>query len=463
MLSTDGFKISKRKAHLAMGPDADRTSFIYWSDVKRQWEWSYSNTKIVELIGSQSVPTGGLPEIKKFLGALNGDEKVFCDSFNRFYSDMAGLITSVKKPVDPECDLYETLLDMRLLREHTSFPCRILDIGPGAGRNMIGAFLGQKKKGNVYVGIESVGMCYSFQNLAASFLGVRDKNINFVDLLDYDLAREPAPKIAEAEADTIFHLPLWMDDQLPDRHFDLIICNYVLDDLSASDFNRVTKILGRVLADDGVIYCRGSQQRSMLSNMYLYGMGTFHGQDITSSILSSGMKVKDCQLIGAQLTRVFARSESKAHQKTEARYADFTEDVPLVEAVQEDYIKEHLRGLKGADKRVVIWGDPGYEHYYKHIAPHIDGIKVIGFTNRWVMGGVRGFVHRIITGIKSAVSDYKEYPPDDIAKISPDVIIITSMLDKSILRQIKEITGTGKYKVAKRFNYPVAFVYRDED
>ena len=120
---------------------------------------------------------------------LNDEEK-FCKSMRSFNKELAQMISSVKHPVDPQLDIYETIFDMRIINSHINSPRRILDIGPGAGRHMQAAFLNSKLEGNCYVGIESIGLFYHLQNLGASLLCVKNPSIKFFDGIDYQFARE---------------------------------------------------------------------------------------------------------------------------------------------------------------------------------------------------------------------------------------------------------------------------------
>ena len=448
MLSTDGFKRSKRMAQLLAGP-AGKQSFVYHADIKRQWEWSYSSTKIVELIGSQSGPAERLFDVKAALGALSDEETSFAETFSAFYDDLAALLTSVAAPVNCQSDIYETIFDRRQIAPLIKAPCCILDIGPGAGRHMAAAFLGNGADQTTYVGVESVGMCYTIQNLAASLIRMRSRDVKFFDDVDGQFARQDLPPIDRSNGPAIYLLPLWAGQKLPDRCFDLIICNYVLDELPGEDFQRVVRILGRCLADDGVIYCRGSQQRAMLKDMYLYGYGTSHGIDITRAILDEGMKVTSCELIAGELTRTFARRKCGARPVAGGKLVSLTQDIPLLEAVQAQFIRDNITEIVSAGQKVAIWGDRGYEHYRKFIEPCAGNMKVLAFTHREAAG--------------NAVTDFdgNEVPPEQAIKLNPDKIIIASMRHKSILRQIRERCQPGQFQAVRHFNYPIAFAYRD--
>ncbi|NLW87045.1 MAG: class I SAM-dependent methyltransferase [Planctomycetes bacterium] len=448
MISTDGFKMSKRMAQLALGPSG-KNSYVYWSDVRRQWEWSYANNKIVSLIGSQSMPPENLDDVRNMLGELSSQEKDLELSMRGIYTDLARLLTTVPAQAAFDCDLYETLLDLRIVGEAIRRPCRVLDIGPGAGRHMAAMCLDPIRRGGLYVGIESVGMCYSLQNMLASLISIKSPNVTFLDELDYQFARKDLPPMNKCSPKTIYHLPLWRAHLLPKRFFDVILCNYILDELSGDDFMRVMQIIGRCLGDEGILYCRGSQQRSMLGSMYVFGYGRFHGIDITKSLLSNGLRVLSADLVASQLTRTFVRTASKTYGAATGRYARFTKDSPLVEQAQKDFIAEQIKSI-GATT-CVVWGDAGYSAFNQHVLPHLNGVKIAAVTNRQA------------GEIPNTQFNCPQIPVAHLPKLDPQAVIIASMQERSIHRQLNEMMPSKPFDVFRTFNHPVAFARRRHD
>ena len=246
------------------------------------------------------------------------------------------------------------------------------------------------------------------------------------------------------------HLPLWEDGILPENFFDVIICNYVLDEVPAHDFHRIAALIGNCLAKDGIVYCRGSQERALLKDLYLYGYGTYHGQDITKMLLSRGLRVKFSEIIASQLTRIFVRKDSMLHPEVESKYNGFTEDLPLVQQIQKDFIEEQIKQLESSKNKVLVWGDNnGYEYYSKYIMPYSDHLNIVGLMNRFAE--VR------------AMSNFgiMEYPPKEFTSLDVDAVIISSMRDKSILRQIRKMSRPDEFRLIRKFNYPIAFTYRN--
>jgi hypothetical protein len=503
MIQTDVLEMSKRIAKIPLGP-VGRDSYTYLADLRNQWENSYSSSKITELIGSQSMPKSSLPDVEKWLGKFSGSEQDFSKKCQSLYQDLVRQLTTLETPDNSNYDIAETLLDRRILSDFIKPPCKILDIGPGAGRHMANAFLSSEYRNSIYVGIESIGLPYSLQNAVASYVWTQDKKVKFYEYIDYEFGRKNFPSIEAISPNSIVHLPLWKMDLIPKNYFDVILCNYILDEVPGDDFDRITNIIGNCLAPEGIVYCRGSQHRSMIKNMYLYGYGTYHGIDITKSILSKGMKTAMCENIAAELTRVFVRENSKTHNRKAGKYADFKEDIPLIQEMQNDYIAANMKELAKSDKTVLVWGDVGYSHYLKYIAPYKDDVDIIGLTSGNIAlrppaappaasgspqaaqaevkvqsnsGIIKDSIKHAITHVtpgnilgltgaavsmlkKKKTTDIREHSPNDFPSMAPDVVIIASMRDYSILRQIHEMSSPGEFELVRKFNYPVAFAYR---
>ena len=183
------------------------------------------------------------------------------------------------------------LLDLRLARDELAVTT-CADIDPGQ-EGTCWYVPRPATKGGIYAGVESVEMCYSFSEHAGLLVRSMLSGIKFIDTLDYQFARLDVPDMYKSDSGTIYHLPLWKHNLLPNKFFDVILCNYILDELSPDDFTRVLAIIQRCLADEGVLYCRGSQQRAMMGSVYLFGYSRFHGMDITRNLLARDLRVHE--------------------------------------------------------------------------------------------------------------------------------------------------------------------------
>jgi hypothetical protein len=284
------------------------------------------------------------------------------------------------------------------------------------------------------------------QNLAASYLTVQNPDITLYEEMDYSAAREDYVIPANLPAGGIFHLPLWKNDLILDGVFDLIICNYLLDELPVEDFNKVMDILTRCLAPEGVIYCRGSQQRSMFSNLYLFGFGTYHQKDITKAFLSRGFVVKTCDIVADTITRTFVHADSKSHPCENGGYAAIGNDIQLIERIQCDFVTEMVAACKRDNLPVVIYAEPGFEMLNRYLKDHLEEMNVVGITNNHIL-------HQgpLPYGVN-------QYPLSAVHGLGAKAFFVTALQIKLALREMQEaLMPISVSNTIRSFNLPVAF------
>ena len=443
MIQSQEFTTFREIARLPFGRNG-RAHFLDVGDVRHQWDSSLAGEKIVGMIGRFSVEPERAPLLRTVLGPLSAEENTLCNELTAFYADIAKLMTSVPTSLNLEPDLLETLLDLRLLRDHVRFPCRVLDIGPRIGRHAAALFAPSAQSGTAYVGLESIEAPYALQNMVGSLLSVRDPSVSFVDYIDFQTARKPF-SLTDLPGGSVAHVPLWAEEFLPSHAFDLIICNYILDEVTAADLDRIVSIIGRCLAKEGVVYCRGSQQKSMIKDLYLFGYGTYHQQDITRKLLSQNLRTKDVGLVGDTLTRFLVRVDSQTHASDSGPFIGFQEDAPLIDALQQDFIHHRIAELKASKTPVLLWMDPDHQGFTQTLLRDLDGVNLLGITS--------DHVHHSGAG----PFGLKQIALTNIAKLKPGAFVIAGQRIKLAHRELSEILGIPLSM--RWFNYPVAFAY----
>lgn len=445
MIQTSTFALSKDIARLPMR-GAGRVIYSYLGDIRSQWEMSDVSTKALDLIGTESMPPGHLGAVQEYLGPLSAAESRFLIDGADFLNDVAKLVTTLPPTFDPSPDLYETILDTRLIAGSGGEFRTVLDIGAGAGRHMLSCALRPEFAGAAYCAVDSVGLPYMLQNLMAAELSIRNRALKVVDTTDYEFAQRTVDFPHRPPPGSIWHVPLWHSDLLPQGAFDLILCNYVLDEVPPEDFRRIVSLIGRCLAPNGLVYCRGGQQKSMLSNLYSYGLGTYHGVDITATFQEAGFVADDCQLIAGVMTRTFVRAGASRRSASTSPFATMSTDAVLVDAMQRHFIQEHADRIKQAGLRTLIWSDPDYAAAFQYLADLAGEIPVVGVTNfNIVERGIGPFF------------GWPTYPLDEIAALEPQAVIIAGARYKFGLRLIAERLPNLDWVLS--FNFPMAVCY----
>lgn len=444
MIQLDTFATAKEMARLPLGR-AGSGAFLYHGDIRRQWESSNDPTKLLQLVGSQSVAEALVPDLRDILGELTAAERRLADAMERSYAVAARMATTVSVSMNPTPDILETLLDFRLLDGHARFPCRVLDIGPGAGRHMLGLFLDPDRRGSTYVGVESIGLPYVLQNLLASGLAVQEGGPRFDEFLDYQFSRRPFPDAQPAPGGVIQHLPLWAADVLPDEGFDLILCSHLLDLLPDADFIRVADLMRRCLAPGGVIYCRGGQQLAGTRDLYEFGYGTYHQHDITRALLDRGLCPRSTRLVASTLTRILTKDGPDGDAGLLAAASD---DAELLAGAQACFIQENLEEIRNRNLRVLVWDKLSCRSFRRFIGPQAAGLNLVGFTND------------AARQVGTTSFGVPEVPLGELASVPFDAIIICSQNDVYALRLLAEALGPDALPRQRRFLRPIAFAYR---
>ena len=343
MMQLGGFASAKEVARLPWG----RTSLDYFThfvDVQKRWDGALDARVALDLIGTQNVADGNLPDVKEWLGALTPEEERFRESFARLYERVAALTTTVPVTIDAEADFYETVLDTRLLQRAVA-PRRVLDIGPGAGRHLANLALRPWGESSAYVGVESVGVPYLLQHTVGKALSLGDAGWRFLDQLE----SRPAPRVPLAPDDALrprsaWHVPLWRTELLPSDAFDLIVCNYVLDEVSPPDFVRIGALIERCLAPGGDrLLPRRTAARAVRADLPLQlrqvPRPRHHGGAPVARLAHRTLRVDRLDAHARVLTE-------RCNSLRADGYAAIATDAELVERVQQDYIESTVAALE---------------------------------------------------------------------------------------------------------------------
>jgi len=441
MMQLGGFIGAKEMARLPFGRHSGQ-HFNYNADLQKRWDTAADSRVALDAIGSLSMAPDNLRDVLAWLGELTAEERLFKLRYDELYRRVAALTTSVPVSINTDVDFYETLLDSRILQRYVASPTRVLDIGPGCGRHLANLMLRPWGASSAYVAVESVGLPYMLQHLVGSALALQDPSCQFRDQLDHERARIEFPIASSLGPRTIWQVPLWRADLLPSEAFDIILCNYVLDELSSPDFGRVAALLTRCLASGGVVYCRGAQQRSMIKGLYLFGYGTFHGHDITASLLRQGLRAKNCELIASTLTRTFVRGDGVAVERD--AYAAIDNDADLVKRVQQDYVAAAVEHAKATASPILIWADPGHDGLLELIAPRLPELNVVGVTNE----------HIATEGI--GAYGLRQVPLSQLSTLGARTAFIVGYRTQLAVRELREALGPAAVSPVRQFTWPFA-------
>jgi hypothetical protein len=446
MIQTSTFRHAKSMARYPLGYGGE-VAYQYWSDTRRQWEDSNDPGKMFDLIGSQNAPSFRHADLQKTIGKLSTEELALKQAFESFYARIPSTITSTPVRLNTEIDALETILDLRQMKPLLASAKRILDIGPGSGRHMVGLTLSGQLNTRNYIGLEGIGLPYVLQSALGGCLAGDGHITRYRDYLDYQFARLPFGAEEWLAPNTIAHLPSWEAEHIPDKSVDLMICSYVLDEFSPDDYLRLVAMIDRVLAPGGTLYCRGSQERALRTNFNHYGYGHHHGQDITQSLTAIGLVASHCDLLVDTVTRVFVRPAGAAVAPT-VPFGEHDSDATLVPALNDAFVASLADELSSSGARVVVWGEPGHRRHQEILEAFKGRINIVGFTSRTTIAET------------PLANGFTDFPPSKLNVLKPDAVLFLSYRFQSYYRELKETMPPETFTRMRHFLTPLAVAFR---
>lgn len=146
---------------------------------------------------------------------------------------------------------------------------KVLDFGAGYCRTL--NFLSKTGRLIEYCAVDGNENSYMSQFLY--LLAARETRLQQFRLDEHFLPAEAA----SGEDGPLRHIPTWALPTIPDEHYDIVLCNQVLPELTTRSFERVIRHLHRVLKTSGILFIRDHS----LSNMPGH---RFHDDKILTSM-----------------------------------------------------------------------------------------------------------------------------------------------------------------------------------
>jgi len=151
---------------------------------------------------------------------------------------------------EPQIISHYTAIDYKFQNITGKDISNILDFGSGIGRQ---AFHWCSQAGINFVSVDATESLYLLQNKVYSLL--------FPDKLR-EYFYEPQRFLQDnffASRDTLYHLPTWRLDLLPDKYFDMITCVQVLQEISKETLHYVLSQFRRIIKKGGFLYIRDNE------------------------------------------------------------------------------------------------------------------------------------------------------------------------------------------------------------
>jgi hypothetical protein len=172
-------------------------------------------------------------------------------------------------------------------------------------------------------------------------------------------------------------VPVWLiEDNLPERYFDVMIGAHVAYELSGYDFHRFMRCVDRGLADDGIFYLRSEISSSDWRDFQ--GAIDLHGTNLVGLLRDKGIVPISCEY-DTYLTTVFARRDSKPHREALAKsetakeLQEATENMDLSRGAAYRYLKRRIGELVTGNSRIAAFGG-GASVFETMVRPELQGL-----------------------------------------------------------------------------------------
>jgi hypothetical protein len=442
MINNHLFKASRESARLKMDAHEAKNSFGYFIDVPNDWEGYSSPEGLIQFLGIHNTHQAFFQEILEDLYPLTDSDKKWIFSYVEFYEQISRLITTTDMRVDLKHDIAESIFDWQRILQHVELPCRILDFGAGCSRQGVSAYFRNSKI--IYTAVDSIMASYTIQDLVLSYLKTLNSDFSFYDFLDYEEAGKPFPDISKASPSSSYHVPLWLaESNLPKKFYDVIIASHVHNELSEPDFLRLTRLIDKTLAPDGIVYVRS--ELIMMSTADFFDAVNLHGRDIVSILSAMGIIPVYCKYESNYMTTIFARKGSTHHKNALASNAPEHSFMKVNKAMTVSwrtswhFMRRTLHEIRVNKSKVIFIGG----NYL--ISRFLFSIVGLGINEK------------VIYSEKSFMEDKTKGFHDGLKKFNPDAVVILSRKWPAIKHQVEVIFG-DIFSLRRHHLFPVIFM-----
>ena len=109
---------------------------------------------------------------------------------------------------------------------------------------------------------------------------------------------------------------LWSHVEKKFEGNNILFANDYFDQISKFDFNNFLKIIKNLFDNNSLLISKGGVEKSHLKNLYLFGYGTYHGDDIEKNIREKlNLKCVDSQLMLNKITRIYSLNNNSEFLK----------------------------------------------------------------------------------------------------------------------------------------------------
>lgn len=311
MIDREVFGVLRSRAISKLSPDLAKESYGYHIDVVGDWEEVYNTDELSSYLGIHKTHAAKFSELSFHIGEFSESDRAQVRFHHESVLNAEKVINTTGKLDSVRWDLLELLADWRHLRRFASGITKVLDFGAGCGRQAIGAYANLPKDKNLhYIALDASTNGYTTQNAMFGALSVRNSDIQFLDLLDFEASGIPYPAFEKQNARVkITHFPAWTTTEyIPSRSMDLVMACHVHNEISGADFDRLMFLVEHKLADEGIFYVRS--ELGIWADTNYFDSVTLHAKDMIKRLDACDIRPIHISYFGGFQTTIFARKAS---------------------------------------------------------------------------------------------------------------------------------------------------------
>lgn len=387
MIDTLTIDIQKRK-YLNEHSLNEDYCFDYVSDLQKKWLGSYDAKKLIDIFYQDNNLDH---EDGKFEELIKEDS-----DFNQFYEYFFSISKKIISMIDPEKineDFFSKITKKLALHTYKEITLvqynnisNFYDFGPGSGRILIGLFCFFKMKkisSFNYIALEGSTVHIVYLNILINFLKTYlsdEKNVISSSTIIGDNYK--FENNLENSAINLKLYSLWSHVEKKFEGNNILFANDYFDQISKFDFNNSLKIIKNLFDNNSLLISKGGVEKSHLKNLYLFGYGTYHGDDIEKNIREKlNLKCVDSQLMLNKITRIYSLNNNSEFLKNKKDINDKSNNLDNDENIITNYNKIFLRENLINESKVLIWSDPDLVIYNKYVKDELQNNNIVGIIS----------------------------------------------------------------------------------
>lgn len=266
----------------------------------------------------------------------------------------------------------------------------ILEIGAGNGLLAPLFIKLSQKSGITYTIVEAIPQHLVVQQSVLKYFSIVHNTFSYCSSIErYKSLRD------RQDGNILLHIGVWDLPQI-DFPVDTIVANNLFDQITQNDFDEYLSQIGRISGNDTKLSLWGGMEKGGVSDLYLFGYGTYHNYNVIEKLRKS-YDLVNIQKDGSEFNAVFDCGDCSKNEQ-------FIEGF---EGLEKTLIKEALNNIS------LLWVDDNatYLNRYAQLFENADLVSATSSVNTAPLPGnikrehIRD--HKLVVGARILIFSYR--------------------------------------------------------